>query len=147
MTPYLWFLFVMLSTATLFDGFDSGMLSFAAPDSRRTLGIDLSEWGYINSLIRVGVWASFLFMLQADRFGRRNLMMWTVIGFAVFNGLTALVTTKNEFLFCQFFARLFLTAEYSLAVIMAGEEFPAKYRGRAIAILTSLATVGVMIMA
>ena len=30
MTPYLWFLFVLLSTATLFDGFDSGMLTFAA---------------------------------------------------------------------------------------------------------------------
>ena len=35
MTPYLWFLFVLLSTATLFDGFDSGMLGFAAPESRR----------------------------------------------------------------------------------------------------------------
>jgi putative MFS transporter len=30
---------------------------------------------------------------------------------------------------------------------MAGEEFPARYRGRAIAVLTSLATVGVMLMA
>ena len=147
MTPYLWFLFVLLSTATLFDGFDSGMLSFAAPESRRTLGIDLSEWGFINSLIRVGVWASFLFMLQADRFGRRTLMMITVVGFAVFNGLTALVTDKWQFTLCQFLARLFLTAEYSLAVIMAGEEFPARHRGRAIAILTSLATVGVMLMA
>lgn len=147
MTPYLWFLFVMLSTATLFDGFDAGMLSFAAPESRRTLGIELSEWGLINSLIRVGVWASFLFMLQADRFGRRTLMMITVVGFAVFNGATALVTDKWQFTACQFFARLFLTAEYSLAVIMAGEEFPARHRGRAIAILTSLATVGVMVMA
>ncbi len=147
MTPYLWFLFVLLSTATLFDGFDSGMLSFAAPESRRTLGIDLSEWGFINSFIRVGVWASFLFMLQADRFGRRNLMMLTIVGFAVFNGLTALVTDKTQFMACQFLARLFLTAEYSLAVIMAGEEFPARHRGRAIAILTSLATVGVMVMA
>jgi putative MFS transporter len=147
MTPYLWFLFVLLSTATLFDGFDSGMLSFAAPETRRSLGIDLSEWGFINSVIRVGVWASFLFMLQADRFGRRNLMMLTIVGFALFNGMTALVTDKTQFMACQLLARLFLTAEYSLAVIMAGEEFPARFRGRAIAILTSLATVGVMLMA
>ena len=147
MTPYLWFLFVLLSTATLFDGFDAGMLSFAAPESRRTLGIDRSEWGYINSIIRVGVWASFLFLLLADRVGRRTLMMVTVIGFAVFNGLTAFVTDKYQFTVCQLLSRLFLTAEYSLAVIMAGEEFPARYRGRAIAILTSLATVGVMVMA
>ena len=147
MTPYLWFLFVLLSTATLFDGFDSGMLSFAAPESRRTLGIEISEWGLINSFIRLGVWASFLFMLFADRLGRRTLMMVTVVGFAVFNGMTAFATDKYQFALFQFFARLFLTAEYSLAVIMAGEEFPARYRGRAIAILTSLATVGVMVMA
>lgn len=147
MTPYLWFLFVLLSTATLFDGFDSGMLSFAAPESRRTLDIDRSEWGFVNSVIRLGVWASFGFLLLADRFGRRNLMMVTVVGFGVFSGLTAFVTDKYQFMACQFLARLFLTAEYSLAVIMAGEEFPAKFRGRAIAILTSLATVGVMLMA
>jgi putative MFS transporter len=147
MTPYLWFLFVLLSTATLFDGFDSGMLTFAAPESRRTLDIDLSEWGFVNSVIRLGVWASFFFLLLADRFGRRNLMMITVVGFGLFSGLTAFVTDKYQFMLCQFFARLFLTAEYSLAVIMAGEEFPARYRGRAIAILTSLATVGVMLMA
>jgi len=147
MTPYLWFLFLLLSTATLFDGFDSGMLSFAAPESRRTLGIDLSEWGLVNSVIRLGVMASFVFLLYADRFGRRNLMLMTVLGFTVFNGLTAFVTDKYQFVVCQMFSRLFLTAEYSLAVIMAGEEFPARYRGRAIAILTSLATVGVMLMA
>jgi MFS family permease len=45
---------------------------------------------------------------------------------------------------CQFVARLFLTAELSIAIIMVGEEFPARLRGRAIAILTSLATAGVI---
>ena len=64
-------------------------------------------------------------------------MMLTVVGFATFNGLTAFVTDKYQFVACQMLARLFLTAEYSLAVIMAGEEFPARHRGRAIAILTS----------
>ncbi len=38
-SPYLMFLFLMLSTATLFDGFDAGMLSFVlvmwlAPETR-----------------------------------------------------------------------------------------------------------------
>lgn len=146
-TPYLKFLFVLLSTATLFDGFDSGLLSFAAPESRRTLDISMSEWGFVNSIVRLGVMASFLFMLNADRWGRRNLMMVTVLGFAIFNCLTAFVTDKFQFTLCQMLARLFLTAEYSLAVIMVGEEFPARHRGRAIAMLTSLATVGVMIMA
>ncbi|MBM4269423.1 MAG: MFS transporter [Deltaproteobacteria bacterium] len=145
--PYLVFLFALLSTATLFDGFDAAMLGFAAPEVRETFGIGLDDWGFVAGATRLGVMASFLFLISADRLGRRTLMMVTVIGFTVFNGLTAFTTSTTQFVLCQFFARLFLTAEYALAVVMIGEEYPARLRGRAIAILTSLATVGVMLMA
>ena len=123
------------------------MLSFAAPDVRSTLGITREEWGLVTGLTRMGVMVSFLFLLFADRIGRRTVMMITIIGFAVANGMTAFVTTKETFILAQFVARIFLTAEYALAVIMIGEEFPARSRGRAIAILTSLSTAGVMLMA
>jgi putative MFS transporter len=144
---YLVFLFILLSTATLFDGFDAAMLTVAAPDARETLHISLSEWGVVFGLARLGVVASFFFLLFADWWGRRTLMMLTIVGFAIFNSLTAFATGKIEFTAYQFLARLFLTAEYSLAIIMIGEEFPARLRGRAIAILTSFATIGVMIIA
>lgn len=144
---YLVFLFALLSTATLFDGFDAAMLTVAAPDTRKTLGISLAEWGVIFGITRLGMVASFFFLFFADRWGRRTLMMLTIIGFAVFNALTAFAVGKIDFTIYQFFARVFLTAEYSLAIIVIGEEFPARLRGRAIAILTSFATVGVMIIA
>lgn len=144
---YLVFLFVLLSTATLFDGFDAAMMTVAAPDARETLHISLAEWGVVFGLVRLGVVASFFFLLFADWWGRRTMMMITIIGFTLFNSLTAFATTKTEFTIYQFFTRLFLTAEYSLAIIMIGEEFPARLRGRAIAILTSFATIGVMLIA
>ncbi|NRA01527.1 MAG: MFS transporter [Myxococcales bacterium] len=147
MSGYLVFLFLLLSSATLFEGFDSGMLSFAAPETRATLDIDLEQWGFINGFTRLGMMGSFLFLLTADRLGRRQVMLITIVGFTVANGLTAFVTDKYQFALLQFAARLFLTAEYSLAVIMIGEEFPSRMRGAAIAILTSLATVGVMLIA
>ena len=147
LNPYLISLFALLSSATVFEGFDAAMLSFAAPDVRLSLGMSLDEWGFISGLTRMGVLASFFFMLSADRWGRRSIMMVTVGGFAIANGFTAFVETKTEFVITQFFARLFLTAEYALAVIIIGEEYPTRLRGRAIAILTSLSTVGVMIMA
>jgi putative MFS transporter len=144
---YLILLFLMLSSATLFEGFDAAMLSFAAPDTRASLGIERSEWGLVNGITRMGVMASFLFLFFADRLGRRAVMLFTVLGFTIFNGLTAFVTDKVEFTACQTLARLFLTAEISLAVIIASEEFPARVRARTVAILISLATVGVMAMA
>jgi putative MFS transporter len=146
-TPYLGFLFLLLSTATLFDGFDAAMISFAAPDVRASLGIELSDWGMISGITRIGVMGSFVFLFFADRVGRRAVMMLTVIGFTLANGATALATSQAQFTALQLLARLFLTAEYSLAIIMIGEEFPARLRARSIAILISLATVGVMVMA
>lgn len=146
MSPYLGFLFLLLSTATLFDGFDAAMLSFAAPDVRRTLGIDVGDWGTVVSITRLGVMASFFFLFFADRIGRRWVMMGTIVGFTLANFATAFVTTTAQFVAAQFVARLFLSAELSLAIIMVGEEFPARLRGRAIAVLTSLATMGVMLM-
>lgn len=144
---YLVFLFALLSTATLFDGFDAAMLTIAAPDVRQTLKIDVGDWGYLFAVTRLGMIVSFFLLLLADRFGRRSLMMLTIVGFAVTNGMTAFATTATEFAAWQTVARIFLTAEYALAVIMVGEEFPARVRGRAIAILTSFATLGVMFIA
>jgi len=145
--PYLIFLFGILAIATFFEGFDAAMLTIAAPDARATLDISRSEWGVLFGINRLGMVGSFFLLLFADRWGRRNLMMVTVVGFAVFNGMTAVAATKFEFGACQFLARLFLTAEVALALIVIGEEFPARLRGRAIALVTSFSTLGVMIIA
>ena len=126
MSGYLVFLFLLLSSATLFEGFDSGMLSFSAPETRATLDISVEQWGYVNGFTRLGMMGSFLFLLTADRLGRRRVMLITIVGFTAANGLTAFVTDKYQFALLQFVARLFLTAEYSLAVIMIGEEFPSR---------------------
>ena len=147
LTPYLGFLFALLSTATLFDGFDAAMMSLASADVRATLGISRGEWSTVYGVYKIGVVLSFVLLLSADRFGRRTLMMVTVAGFTLFTGATALARDAWEFTLCQLLARIFLTAEYALAIIMVGEEFPARWRGRAIAVLTSLATVGVVAMA
>ncbi|MBW2280073.1 MAG: MFS transporter [Deltaproteobacteria bacterium] len=145
--PYLVFLFGVLAIATFFEGFDAAMLTIAAPDARATLDISRGEWGVIFAINRLGMVGSFFLLLFADRWGRRNLMMITIVGFAFFNGMTAVAGDKFEFCAYQFLARLFLTAEVALALIVIGEEFPARLRGRAIALVTSFATLGVMVIA
>jgi putative MFS transporter len=96
---------------------------------------------------RAGIVGSFFFLMCADRFGRKPLLIFTVAGFALASGATAFVETKLEFAVWQTLARLFLTAQYGLAIIMAGEELPAALRARGITVLTGLATVGTVAMA
>ena len=146
-TPYHGLLFALLSTATFFEGFDISMMSLAAADVRAGLGISQKSWGLIFSITRVGIVASFVLLLFADRFGRRLLLFVTVLGFGAVTGLTTLARDAVEFTALQTLARFFLLAEYALAVIVIGEEFPARLRGRAIGLLTACSTIGVMVMA
>jgi putative MFS transporter len=137
----------LLGIATLYEGFDASMLTLASVDVRATLHIGLDEWGTLYAITRGGMIASFFFLMCADRFGRRALLLLTVAGFALATGATAFVQTKFQFTVCQTIARLFLTAQYGLAVIMASEELPAKLRGTGITVLTGFATVGTVAMA
>jgi putative MFS transporter len=123
------------------------MLTLASVDVRATLHIELDEWGTLYAITRGGMIASFFFLMCADRFGRRTLLLVTVAGFALASAATAFVQTKEQFTIYQTIARLFLTAQYGLAVIIAGEELPARLRGTGITILTAFATVGTIAMA
>jgi putative MFS transporter len=132
----------VLGIATLYDGFDSSMFSLASKDVSATLGISEGEWGTYYAYTRAGVIGSFFFLMCADRFGRRALLLFTVAGFALASLATAFVQNAAQFVIVQTIARLFLTAQYGLAVIIAGEELPASLRGRGITILTAAATLG-----
>jgi putative MFS transporter len=140
-------LLALLGIATLYEGFDASMLTLASLDVRRTLDIANSEWGTLYGWTRVGLVASFFLLMCADRFGRRRMLLFTVAGFAIVSGATAFSQTKVEFITWQTLARLFLTAQYGLAIIIAGEELPAALRARGITLLTSLAAVGTVLTA
>jgi putative MFS transporter len=140
-------LLVLLGVATLYEGFDASMLTLASPDVRATLGIATSEWGTLYGWTRVGLIASFFLLMCADRFGRRSMLLFTVAGFALTSGATAFAQTKYEFIAWQTLARLFLTGQYGLAIIIAGEELPSRLRARGITVLTSLAAVGTVLTA
>src|SRR5262245_20766117 len=140
-------LLALLGIATLYDGFDASMLTLASVDVRATLDISVGEWGVLYTITRAGVVASFFFLMCADRFGRRTMLILTVAGFAIASGATSFVQTKEQFTAVQTIARLFLTAQYAPAVIIAGTGLSAKLRGTGITILTAFATVGTITMA
>jgi MFS transporter, putative metabolite:H+ symporter len=144
---YHYLLLLLLGVATLYEGFDASMLTLASVDVRRTLDISTAEWGTIYMITRFGVVGSFFFLMCADRFGRKPIMLLSVAGFAITSGATALAQSTFEFTLWQTLARLFLTAQYGLAIIMAGEELPASLRARGITVLTGLANVGTVAMA
>lgn len=145
MRPYLWALLAMLASATFFDGFDAAILATVAPFVQQQYGLDDRAWGLVVGIARVGAVISFFVLVFADRYGRRLLITLTILGYALFTGLTALSTTIESFTVYQLLARIFLAAEFALSLIIIGEEYPTRWRGFGIALLSGVAALGTIV--
>lgn len=142
MTPYLWALLAMLVSATIFDGFDIAILSTVAPIVQQRYGLSHTDWGLVNTTVRLGAVASFFILMLADHYGRRLLITLTILGYALFTGLTALSWSIESFTFFQLCARIFLASEFALALIIIGEEYPTRWRSVGISLLAGVGALG-----
>lgn len=143
---YLRLLLVLLVSATFFEGYDSSILALLLGDIQATFAVPESTLGLARGVIELGSFAAFFLTRLADRYGRRPLLLWSVIGYTVMTALTAFTFDIWSFTLCQFGARVFLGAEYAVAVTMIVEEFPATRRGRALGTLLACAAVGVIVI-
>jgi MFS transporter, putative metabolite:H+ symporter len=141
---YLRTLLVLLVSATFFEGYDSSVLALLLSDIQGTFAVPESTLGLARGLIEVGTVMAFFFTRLGDRWGRRPLLLWSVVGYTVFTALTAISWDIWSFTVFQLVARIFLGAEYAAAVTMVVEEFPAQRRGRALGTLLACAALGVI---
>jgi putative MFS transporter len=144
--PYLKVLLVLLVSATFFEGYDGAILALVLGDIQDTFSVSEATLGPLRGLIELGLFFAFYFTRLGDRWGRKRLLLWSVVGYTAFTALTALSWDIYSFTFFQFAARIFLGAEYACAVTMVVEEFPANRRGRALGTLLACAALGVIVV-
>ncbi len=104
-------LFVFLSVATFFEGYDFMALSQILPNLRAEMGLTEAQGGMLGSVISIGTILAFVLVRLADRWGRRRVLALTILGYASFTFLTGLSRTPYDFALFQFTARVFLIAE------------------------------------
>jgi len=78
----------------------------------------------------------------ADVFGRRRLLLYTVVAYTVLTGLSAAAPNEHVFTIYQMLARAFAGAEGTVALVILSEEVDAGVRGWAIGLLSALVSVG-----
>ncbi|MBA2279686.1 MAG: MFS transporter [Acidimicrobiia bacterium] len=139
---YLKLLLWLLVSATFFEGYDGAILALLLADIQSTFAVSEATLGVIRIPIELGLAAAFFVARLADRWGRKPLLLYSVVGYTVFTALTALSWDIWSFTFFQFASRVFLGAEYAVAVTMIVEEYPAIRRGRALGVLLTFAAMG-----
>jgi MFS family permease len=132
----------LLGAATLFEGYDRFIVSLALPYIGKDLGASEGQLGYALSLIRVGALLSVALGRIADRFGRRRLLLVSVLAYTVATAATGLSQGLGTFVMFQLAATVFLVAELSLAQVVIAEEFPADWRGRGQGMLGAFGALG-----
>ena len=135
-------LILLVSTASFFEGYDFIILDLILPLLRADFGISLRQAGLAASVIALGTIVAFFVIRLGDYFGRRSLLIWTVFLYTIATGLTAISTGIYGFVACQFFARVFLVAEWGISTVIVAEELPAARRGMGISIVQAAAGVG-----
>ncbi len=137
-----WNVLGLIAFAVLFDQYDMTLLAMALKQIQLDLAIPEEELGRLGATIRLGALPAFLIVLLADLFGRRRVMLYTIIGYTVLTGATALAPDTETFVVLQFFARTFAVAEVLLAYVVITEEIDAAHRGWGIGALAALGACG-----
>ena len=137
-----WSVLGLLSLAELFDHYDIGLMGLALSQIQAGLLIPEEDIGGVLAFVRIGSMLAFALSVLADRFGRRRLLLVTILGFTVCTFATAFAQNAWQYMMCQLVARIFITAETLLAVVVLTEELSAKDRGWGIGLLGALGSLG-----
>ena len=146
-TSYQKKLFVFLSVATFFEGFDFFALTMILSDLRVEWDLEAEHIGWLVAAINGGTVVAFLLVRKADRWGRKKVLSLTILGYALFTFLSGLSWNVWSFAVFQFAARIFLIGEWATAMVYAAEEYPADRRGTVIGVLQAFSSLGAILCA
>jgi MFS family permease len=116
-----------------FDIYEATIMQLATPLLIKEWGITPATIGYVTTVSRwVGLSGVFLFPVLADLYGRKPILIITILGYAVFTGLTGFATGWVSLLILSSITRIALSGENPVGTLMVTETAPTKWRATAL---------------
>ncbi|MEK4515894.1 MFS transporter [Paenibacillus sp. FSL H8-0122] len=127
----------------MFDAMDVGMISFVVAALAKEWSLGPEKIGYLTSINSVGMAVGAAAAgIMADRFGRKSVLLWTLLIFSIASGLSAFAAGYAVLCVLRFIAGFGLGGELPVASTLVSESMPVKERGRAVVLLESFWAVG-----
>ena len=141
-------LIVGIGVAWLFDAMDVGMLSFVIAALHSEWQLRTVQMGWIGSVSSIGMAVgAILFGMMADRFGRKAILILTLLVFSIGSGISAFATSYGIFLGLRFIIGAGLGGELPVASTLVSESVPVEKRGRSVVLLESFWAAGWLLAA
>lgn len=137
-----WRVLGLVAAASLFETYDIYLFQLALKQIQVELAIPEHQLGLLGAIVRFGALPAFGVALVADRFGRRRVLLFTIVAYTVLTGATALSPDARSFVALQLLARTFAVAEVLLAVVVIAEELDPGVRGWGIGALAAIQSCG-----
>jgi len=135
-------IFLLVGLAALFAGYNQSVFGFALPQIQASLHIAEDQVGPTAMAFRISVLGAMALTTMADVFGRRRLLLYTIVGQAFATLGSALAPTYGLFVGCQIATYLFSGAEMSLCYVVIIEEMNASVRGWSVGLLAAMSYMG-----
>lgn len=167
LTRYHWFVFIVAALGWLFDTMDQQLFALARSSAmnellRAEVRADNEGEGeqklteltqakarkfgpYATGVFLMG-WAvgGLGFGVLGDRIGRAKTMVWTILIYSVFTGLSSFSTNFYDFALYRFLTGLGVGGEFAVGVALVAEVMPTRARTSALGWLQALSAVGNM---
>jgi len=110
-----------------FDIYEATIMQLVTPILIKEWGITPATMGTVTTISRwVGLIGTFAFPVLADLYGRKPALIWAILGYSVFTGLTGFSTGWITLLIFSSITRIALAGENPVGMLMVTETAPTK---------------------
>ena len=153
-TKYQWLILAIACAGWIFDVYEGQIFNITRGDMLNDLlsGIEdevakkaaIDKWGdwFLAAFLLGGTAGGLLFGSLADRYGRRPIMIATILTYSVFAGLTYFATELWQVATLRFFVAMGVGGEWAVAAALVAEVFPKYARTHASGIFHASSVVG-----
>src|SRR5215467_2897409 len=116
-----------------FDIYEGTIMQLVTPLLIREWGIVPATMGYITTVSAwVGLIGVFIFPTLSDLYGRRPILILTILGYSLFTGFTGFAQGPLQLLIFTSITRIALRGETPVGMVMVSETAPTKWRATAL---------------
>jgi SP family arabinose:H+ symporter-like MFS transporter len=142
---YLYFICLIATMGGLMFGFDVAIISGAVPFIQPYFGWNELQLGWgVSSLLVGAIVGAFGSGVLSDMYGRKKILIFVALFFAVSSVFTALASSSAVFICARLFGGLAVGAASVLSPMYVAEVAPPKNRGMLVAIYQLAIVLGIL---